>query len=83
MHNDKLSGDIIIRGQVKEQNIDRVLFWAAAPPTYGTSYYGSGLPYPDALVSYDRTPNRGSVNVVNGKFEFRINWLNLSIFWWY
>ena len=76
MHNDKLSGDIIIRGQVKEQNVDRVLFWAAAPPTYGTSYYGSGLPYPDALVAYDRTPNRGSVNVVNGQFELRIKYPN-------
>ena len=74
--NDKLTGDIIVRGTVTNTCVDRVLFWAAAPPTYGTSFYGSGHPYSDATVAFDRTPNRGSVKVNGGNFEFRIKYPN-------
>ena len=74
--NDKLNGDIVVQGTVTNPNVNKIMFWAAAPPTYGTSFSGSGMPYPDALVAFDRTPNRGSVNVVNGLFKFRIKYPN-------
>lgn len=70
------NGDITISGNVNDININKILFWAAAPPTYGTSFSGSGLPYPDPLVAFDRTPNRGSIPVNNGVFSFNIKYPN-------
>lgn len=68
-------GDIKISGSVYG-SVNKVTFWAAAPPTYGTSFSGSGLPYPDPIVAHENTPNRGSVNVENGKFTFTIKYPN-------
>jgi len=70
------NGDIKVSGVVNNINVNKVLFWAAAPPTYGTSFSGSGLPYPDPLVAFDRTPNRGSVPVNGGQFSFTIKYPN-------
>ena len=70
------SGDITVSGIVNNINVNKIMFWAAAPPTYGTSFSGSGLPYPDPLVAFDRTPNRGSVAVTNGRFSFTIKYPN-------
>lgn len=74
---DKVSGDIIVRGNVKTVGVDRVMFWAAAPPTYSSSFSGSAMPYPNPTVAYDRTPNRGIAKVnPGGAFEFRIKYPN-------
>jgi hypothetical protein len=54
----------------------KVYFWAAAPPTYGTSYYGSGHPYANPIMAYDGTPNKGMVEVKNGTFNFNIKYPN-------
>lgn len=70
------SGDIKISGFVNDKSVNKVMFWAASPPTYGTSFSGSGLPYPNPLVAFDRTPNRGSVNVIEGSFSFTIKYPN-------
>ena len=67
------SGDLIVRGQLKTTLPQaKLYFWAAAPPTRGVSFSGSGMPYPSPLVAYDRTPNKGVVNIVNGLFSFSI-----------
>jgi len=69
----KGTGDLVVQGQIKSAlPQSTIYFWAAAPPTYGTSFSGSGMPYPNPLVAYDRTPNKGVVNVVNGQFNFSI-----------
>jgi hypothetical protein len=69
----KGTGDLVVQGQLKSTSPQStVYFWAAAPPTYGTSFSGSGMPYPNPLVAYDRTPNKGVVQVVNGSFQFSI-----------
>lgn len=70
------SGDIKISGMVKAANVNKVMFWAAAPPTYGTSFSGSGLPYPDPITAHENTPNRGSVAVEGGRFSFTIKYPN-------
>ena len=70
------NGDVIVRGNVTLPNIEKVMFWAAAPPTYGTSFSGSGHPYPNPIVAFDRTPNRGVAKVENGRFEFRMKYPN-------
>ena len=54
----------------------RILFWAPNPPTYTSSYTGSGLPYPNPNVAYENTVNRGSVMAENGNFEFRLRYPN-------
>jgi hypothetical protein len=71
------SGDLIVNGQLKSGVSNcKLFFWAAAPPTYGTSFSGSGMPYPNPIVAYDRTPNKGAVNVTNGQFNFTMKYPN-------
>jgi hypothetical protein len=71
------SGDLIIKGQLKDSMMScKLFFWAAAPPTLGISFSGSGMPYPDASVAYDRTPNRGIVDVKNGQFTIHMKYPN-------
>lgn len=72
------NGSIVVRGVIKNTNINQsVVYWASAPPTRGTSFSGSGLPFPNPEVAYDRTPNAGVVKPNNnGEFEFRIQYPN-------
>ena len=71
------TGDLLVSGQLKNGMINGTLYyWASAPPTYGTSFSGSGMPYPNALVAYDRTPNKGVVQVNNGQFNFSMKYPN-------
>jgi hypothetical protein len=71
------SGDLTVKGQLKNPSAQTTIyFWAAAPPTKGTSFSGSGMPYPNPLVAYDRTPNKGVVTTVNGNFTFSIKYPN-------
>ena len=66
-------GDILIQGEVKSKTPDpKIIYWAPSPPTYSSSYSGSGLPYHDSIQAYGRTPNIGAVKAVNRKFEFRL-----------
>jgi hypothetical protein len=70
-------GDLVVQGQLKTNSpTSKLFFWAAAPPTYGTSFSGSGMPYPDALTAYDRTPNKGIINVTNGNFTINMKYPN-------
>ena len=74
---DTTTGDIIIKGRVTTNDINRVMYWASAPPTYGTSFSGSGMPYPNPATAFDRTPNRGVVELNSiGEFTFRIKYPN-------
>jgi hypothetical protein len=68
------AGDLLVRGNLKVPVAGdaQLYFWAAAPPTKGISFSGSGMPYPNALVAYDRTPNKGVVPIINGAFQFSI-----------
>ena len=71
------SGDLIVQGTLKQSlPVSKLYFWAAAPPTYGTSFSGSGMPYPSPEVAYDRTPNKGVVNVSNGQFTINMKYPN-------
>ena len=70
-------GEFVVRGKVETiSNSATIMFWAANPPTYCTSYSGSGLPYPNADIAYENTPNRGAVKSNNGEFEFRVSYPN-------
>jgi len=70
-------GEFIVRGTVEAKSLHPIIsFIAPNPPTYLTSYSGSGLPYPNAEVAYENTPNRGAVRSTNGYFEFKIRYPN-------
>jgi hypothetical protein len=71
-------GDINIKGFINNNIPDTlVVYWAPSPPTYLTSYSGSGLPYPNADVAYSRTPNSGAVKTgPNGDFSFNLKYPN-------
>lgn len=71
-------GDLIIQGQLKNiaTKNSKLYFWAAAPPTYGSSFSGSGMPYPNALTAYDRTPNKGVLNITDNNFTINMKYPN-------
>jgi hypothetical protein len=72
------SGDVIVNGSLKIKSAPgtKVFYWAATPPTNGISFSGSGMPYPNPLVAYDRTPNKGVVDVMNGTFSVTMKYPN-------
>jgi hypothetical protein len=70
------NGTITIYGRLENagQNT-KVVFWAANPPDYRTSYSGSGLPYASSTMAYESTPSRGLVNVQSdGSFQFSVKY---------
>ncbi len=73
---DSGDGEFIVRGHISSFENNRIIFWAPNPPTYVTSYTGSGLPYANPSMAYDNTPNKGSVMAKDGNFEFRIRYPN-------
>ena len=71
------NGEYVVKGSVNSKTSDpKVIFWASNPPTYTTSYSGSGLPYPNSNIAYENTPNRGAVIANNRKFQFRVRYPN-------
>ena len=71
------TGDILVTGSVNSRTNDPlIVFWAANPPTYGTSFSGSGLPFPNPDIAYGKTTNSGVVKAVDRKFSFRIQYPN-------
>ena len=68
-------GNYIVHGETSETH-QFVKFWAANPPTYSLSYAGSGLPYQNPEMAFENTPNQGVAKVVNGKFQFALEYPN-------
>tara|TARA_B110000211_G_scaffold235008_1_gene308364 strand:+ start:5921 stop:6484 length:564 start_codon:yes stop_codon:yes gene_type:complete len=70
-------GEFVVKGFVQAlDNHSKIMFWAANPPTYNTSYSGSGLPFPNKDIAYYNTPNRGSVHPNGGYYEFHLRYPN-------
>ena len=67
------TGDVVVKGTVNSNSPNPVvIYWAANPPTYSTSFSGSGLPYPNPEVAYNRTSNAGAVRANNREFSFKL-----------
>ena len=69
----------IVSGTVNTNPYSEQLFVkysAANPPTYNANFSGSGLPYPTEEIAFENTPNRGVVEVINGKFSISIKYPN-------
>jgi hypothetical protein len=63
-----VSGSIHVLGPFK-QTIDWI---AAAPVTRGISFSGSGQPYPNRAIAFEETPNKGSVESLDGRFHIEL-----------
>ena len=71
------SGDYTVRGKVVSKTSNpTVIFWAANPPTYNTSFSGSALPFPNPKIAYENSINKGAIVANNNEFEFKIHYPN-------
>jgi hypothetical protein len=71
-------GTLTVNGSIKE-NVNqktKVLYWASNPMNTRYSFSGSGLPYHSPEQAYSNSVNVGSVNCVNGQFNFTIKFPN-------
>lgn len=73
---DSGDGEYTVKGTMNSLGNSTIMYWAPNPPTYCSSYSGSGLPYPNPNIAYENTPNRGVVKTSNGKFEFKLRYPN-------
>lgn len=69
-------GEYKVKGRLTSGKNVKIYFWAANPPTYNSSYSGSGLPYPNPNIAFDNSTNRGIVKTIDGNFEFNIKYPN-------
>ena len=75
---DSGDGEYIVKGRLKN-GLEKVkiLYYSANPPTYSSSYSGSGLPFPNSTMAFENTPNKGAVlTKVNGEFSFKVRYPN-------
>jgi hypothetical protein len=71
------NGKFVVRGVLKSSTKSGIIkFIASNAPDHRQSYSGSGLPFPNPDMAYESTPNKGSTQVVDGRFEFNINYPN-------
>lgn len=71
------AGDILINGTVTSTTPNpTIYYWAAASPDYGTSFSGSGHPFPNPEIAYSRTANAGSVVANNRQFSIKLKYPN-------
>lgn len=74
----KGKGNYVVKGklEINQTSNPIVVFWAPNKPTIGTSFHGSGLPYPNPEIAFESTPNKGAVKTKNGYFEFNVEYPN-------
>ena len=51
---------------------DMVMFLASAPPDYGSSFTGSGMPFHSMDQAFERTPNTGMLRAARGTVHIRL-----------
>ena len=56
---ESILGDVTIQGTIAGAGNKTFSYVAPNPPTYMTSYYGSGTAYPNPDIAFDKTPNVG------------------------
>ena len=73
------NGDVVVHGKINNQlqhllNKIRIKlkYWAANPATNGSSFAGSGLPYPNEEVAYQNTPNQGIIELYDINFSLNL-----------
>ena len=69
----KTDGNITVRGKTNEPG-KLVMYWAANPAHKNYSFSGSGLPYANPEMAFDRSINVGAVKANNGSFRFSLQY---------
>ena len=71
-------GEVVIYGKVNNRIMEylknnRVYlrYWAANSPTTGSSFTGSGLPFPNEDIAYENTPNQGIIEIYDINFSLK------------
>ena len=71
-------GEVVMYGKVNNRIMDYLKknriylrYWAANPPTTGSSFTGSGLPYPNRDIAYENTPNQGTIEIYDINFSLK------------
>lgn len=69
-------GNIVVTGQLRPEMMPNsmVMFWAANPAHRNGSFSGSGLPYANPEMAFDRSINVGAVKANNGSFRFSLQY---------
>ena len=70
------TGNITVQGKLKLKEDTTILYWAASPADFRSSFSGSGLPFKDPNQAFDRSPNVGAVKTQNGEFKFTVFYPN-------
>ena len=73
---DSGDGEFNLEVEVDSDDGTVILYWAANPPNYNTSFSGSGIPFPNPDIAFQGTPNRGAVRVENGLFRVHLHFPN-------
>lgn len=71
--NGSLKGGVL---NLSTQSNVHVKFWAASPPTYSSNFSGSGLPFPNEDVAFEKSENIGTADISNGNFSFSLRYPN-------
>lgn len=69
----------VITGKLNRPNFTQKLFvkyTASSPPTYNSNFSGSGLPFPNELVAFENSKNKGVAEVINGDFTIVLSYPN-------
>ncbi len=81
--NNQIDSNYLISGTLKNHllalsNYEPLVlkYYAANSPTYNGSFTGSGLPYPNESVAFEKSENVGQVDIHEGKFLFKIRFPN-------
>lgn len=55
---------------------NKILYYAASPPDFRTTYTGSGLPFANQEQAFYNTPNKGIIELNNGNFSIQLLYPN-------
>jgi hypothetical protein len=74
-----LKNGLIVSGKLNFPNFTEKLYikyTASSPPTYNSNFSGSGLPFPNELIAFENSPNKGVAEVINGSFKISLKYPN-------
>jgi hypothetical protein len=70
-------GEFVVKGNIGGAGSQKLVYYAANPATYNTSFSGSGIPFANPDIAFENTPNNGSVTTdAAGNFQFKIFYPN-------
>lgn len=72
----KSDGEFNIILNIDKPDSTKIIYWAANPPNYNSSYTGSGIPFANPNIAFENSPNIGSGYIKNKLLEINIYYPN-------